>query len=486
MDTLWTVLIGSVIILGARILAHLLKFRGYFELIGVPKVKETTYRLHQVVFHDFDVTCMHKYGRVWGKYEGVAPHVFIVEPELLKDVLVKRFESFVERQYFPMEDKHRSLVDARSDAWKTMRKALTPTFTSGKLKNMFLNMHNVADEFIDAIQERLETNEVVDMKPLFQALSLDTIANCAFGVHTNSFKHPNNALFKRCQDLFSDMRVKNATESSLIFLGSYFPKIMEWIDLFGLENFEYLFDTTKDIALKRQEPRGDFVDKLKEMKSECDKGKGDLNEDQIFAQGVGFFQAGFETSSNTMTTLMYSFAKNPKVQELAYQEVTEVLKDTKGVVDYEAISKMTYLEAVIKENLRLNPPVIRIDRTCMKDTIIGGEKTPSLKLKKGTVVQIPIYAIHRNPDFFPDPDTFRPERFLEKDESVAEMTFQAFGGGPRVCIGMRFAMSEMKIALAKLISRFKITDSPQTKLTLLPGDPFFLAYPEMKVRLERR
>lgn len=106
-------------------------------------------------------------------------------------------------------------------------------------------MHNVADEFIDAIQERLETNEVVDMKPLFQALSLDTIANCAFGVHTNSFKHPNNALFKRCQDLFSDMRVKNATESSLIFLGSYFPKIMEWIDLFGLENFEYLFDTTK-------------------------------------------------------------------------------------------------------------------------------------------------------------------------------------------------------------------------------------------------
>lgn len=56
------------------------------------------------------------------------------------------------------------------------------------------------------------------------------------------------------------------------------------------------------------------MDKLKEMKSECDKGKGDLNEDQIFAQGVGFFQAGFETSSNTMTTLMYSFAKNPKVQ----------------------------------------------------------------------------------------------------------------------------------------------------------------------------
>eukprot|EP00094_Tigriopus_californicus_P005336 TCALIF_05145-PA protein Name:"Similar to CYP3A28 Cytochrome P450 3A28 (Bos taurus)" AED:0.61 eAED:0.61 QI:0/-1/0/1/-1/1/1/0/121 len=105
MDTLTAVLIGSAIILGARILAHILKFRGYFELIEVPRVRETTYGLHRVVFPTFDVACMHKYGRVWGKYEGVTPHVFIVEPELLKDVLVKRFESFVERQYFPMEDK---------------------------------------------------------------------------------------------------------------------------------------------------------------------------------------------------------------------------------------------------------------------------------------------------------------------------------------------------------------------------------------------
>eukprot|EP00094_Tigriopus_californicus_P012369 TCALIF_11957-PA protein Name:"Similar to Cyp6a2 Cytochrome P450 6a2 (Drosophila melanogaster)" AED:0.11 eAED:0.11 QI:0/0/0/1/1/1/3/0/300 len=299
---------------------------------------------------------------------------------------------------------------------------------------MFVNMHSVADEFMDAIRAHLKTSDVVDMKPLFQALSLDTIANCAFGVNTNSFQRPKNSLFQRCQDLFSDMRVKNATESALLLLGSYFPKVLEWIDLFGLENFEYLFNTTRDIALERQESRGDFVDKLREMKSECDKGKGDLNEDQIFAQGVGFFQAGFETSSNTMTTLMYSLAKNPKVQ----------------------------------------------------DTMIGGETSPRLKLKKGTVVQIPIYALHRNPDFFPDPNTFKPERFMEKDESMGDMTFLAFGGGPRVCIGMRFAMSEMKIALAKFISQFRVTDTSHTKLDLLPGDSFFLAYPEMKVRIESR
>nr|APH81392.1 cytochrome P450 CYP3027B1 [Tigriopus kingsejongensis] len=487
MEVLPAVFIGTVIILGARILAHLLKFRGYFEALDVPKVRMWTFNQHKMVFQYFDIECMLQFGRIWGKYEGITPHLFLAEPKLIKEVLVKKFDSFVDRQYFPMEEKHRSLVDARSESWRVMRRILTPTFTSGKLKTMFTPMQRVADEFIVAVEQRLKTGPVVDMKPLYQALSLDTIANCAFGVNTNSFTQPNNVLFRKCRDVFSDLRIKNVLESTILFLGSYFPKVLEWIDLFGLENFDYLWRTTRDIALTREGSRGDFIDKLIELKEDLDKGKCPLNEDQIFAQGIGFFQAGFETSSNTMTTMMYTFAKNPYVQNTVFEEIKEVLRDSKNGIDYDAIGKMTYLDATIKENLRMYPPVTRIDRLCLQDCRLDDATRQKLLIKKGTVVQIPIYAIHHNPDFFPEPYVFRPERFLSaEDISVADMTFQAFGSGPRTCIGMRFAMAEMKIALAKFILKFKVVDCPETKLDFLPGDPFFLAYSSLCVKLETR
>ena len=110
-------------------------------------------------------------------------------------------------------------------------------------------------------------------------------------------------------------------------------------------------------------------------------------------------------------------------------------------------------------------------------------------MKKGTLVNFPIYAMHHNPKYFPEPEKFKPERFLkneDEDNLAAQYAFMPFGGGPRQCIGMRFAMSEIKIAMAKLLANYKIVDTPQTKLDFLPGDSFILTYPEVKVKLVKR
>jgi cytochrome P450 len=99
--------------------------------------------------------------------------------------------------------------------------------------------------------------------------------------------------------------------------------------------------------------------------------------------------------------------------------------------------------------------------------------------------------MHHNPKYFPEPEKFKPERFL-KTETESENNFASqfsylpFGGGQRQCIGMRFAMSEIKIGIAKLLAEFKIVDTPKTEINLLPGDFFVFSYDDVHVKLEKR
>ncbi len=126
----------------------------------------------------------------------------------------------------------------------------------------------------------------------------------------------------------------------------------------------------------------------------------------------------------------------------------------------------------------------RTDRMCHKDCKIG-----DLNIKEGVRVVIPIHAIHYNPVLYPDPEKFDPDRFLGDDGSKAgssTLEYLPFGAGPRVCIGMRFAMTEMKIATAKLLSKFKLLDDPKTALEYDTGDVFLLSYPGINIKVERR
>lgn len=128
-----------------------------------------------------------------------------------------------------------------------------------------------------------------------------------------------------------------------------------------------------------------------------------------------------------------------------------------------------YLDAVIKESLRLYPPVIRIERrvTSEKGYTISGVHLP-----KDTLIEISTYAVHHDEKYFPDPFVFKPERFLlENKHLLTPYTYLPFGQGPRNCVGMRFAYQEIKLCLAKIIRRYRFTTTPDTpeKLSFKPG-----------------
>ena len=201
----------------------------------------------------------------------------------------------------------------------------------------------------------------------------------------------------------------------------------------------------------------------------------------IEAQGKIFFAAGFETTSNCLTTLCYNLALNPDIQEKLHNELLEALEKHEKI-DQNCINDLPHLEAAINENLRMHSPITVQERVCKKDVEVKG-----LNIKKGTIIQMSISAAHFNEEFFAEPEKFKPERFLKENaENIIPYTYRAFSGGPRVCLGQRFAMIEMKIGMAKLLEKFKIETCPDTKLVLKAGDQFILNFEEMYLKLTKR
>jgi len=183
-----------------------------------------------------------------------------------------------------------------------MSRALSPTFTLGKIKGMFSPMEGIADRMVAKLSYASSENDgQVNVKPIFQAVSLDSISNCAFGVETDSFNKPDNELFRMCLNSFSGLVVWNWLESLFFFAVTHLNWLGKYLETYDHKAFQRLWDITKvkrvyfkkqleleeilfvlqDIAENRVVERGDFVDRVKEIKE-----KGLLNEKQAYAQVI--------------------------------------------------------------------------------------------------------------------------------------------------------------------------------------------------------
>lgn len=184
-----------------------------------------------------------------------------------------------------------------------------------------------------------------------------------------------------------------------------------------------------------------------------------LNEEEIIAQSMVFLLAGYETTASTLTFCMYELAKHPNIQNKLYDEIKTII-DRGETLDFNNIMKLPYLDAVISETLRKHPPALLLSREAMEEYHIPEYK---YTLEKDEAITIPVYAIHHDPEYYPNPETFNPDRFMpENRHNIVPYTYLPFGGGPRNCIGMRFALSEAKLGLANLLKNFIIIATDKT------------------------
>nr|XP_048287753.1 cytochrome P450 3A13-like isoform X2 [Myodes glareolus] len=416
----------------------------------------------------FDVECRNKYGDMWGLYEGLQPVLVIAEPGLIKNVLVKEFYSiFTNRQTLgPGGLMKRGITRSENEEWKRLRTLLSPTFSSGKLKEMFPIIQHYGDSLVKHIGQKAEKGKPVNMKEIFGAYSMDVITSTTFGVEVDSLNNPQDPFVRNTKKLLNF-----GIFNPLLFSTALFPFLKGLYDKLNicilpndatsfLQNF--VNKAKKDRLEDNQKRQVDFLQlminsqNLKDMENHKA-----LSDTEIMAQSIIFIFAGYETTSTTLSFIMYLLATHPDVQKKLQREIDLALPK-KAPATYEALLEMKYLDMVVSETMRLYPVANRVSRINKTDAEINGMLIP-----KGTVVIIPVFALQRDPKYWPEPEEFRPERFSkENKDRINPYTYLPFGYGPRQCIGMRFALINMKLAIVKILQNYSLLPCEETEVPL--------------------
>ncbi|GBP56881.1 Cytochrome P450 6B7 [Eumeta japonica] len=411
--------------------------------------------------------------KYFGIYQGTKPALVLRDIKLIKQVMIKDFEQFQDRG-FKISDREadQNLFSVEGDTWRVLRHRLTPIFTTGKLKTMIPLVLKSVHRLLEYTDEIVEKNVDHEIRSLASKYTLDVIGSCAFGVDVDAFSQKEN-IYREVADKMFQVGFKTRLFQ---ILNALFPGIIKKLGLSLTEHELYVFFmnlVNKIIKEREGKPkvRKDFMDFMIELREEGrvirkgDAGVAELemNDIIITAQAMVFYAAGFETSSATMSFLLHEICQHQDIQKRIYEEVKDVIKKH-GELSYEAIAEMKYLEMVFDETLRKHSVAEMLMRECGSGYTFSDTK---LYLDKGLLVFIPVYAIHHDPKYYPDPEKFDPKRFSPENKSkIPSCAYLPFGDGPRNCIGMRFAKVQSMIGLAAFLNKFKVEASPKTKKTL--------------------
>ncbi|KAH8252934.1 hypothetical protein KR032_002755, partial [Drosophila birchii] len=406
-----------------------------------------------------------------GFYLFQKPAAFIMDLDLAKHILIKDFSNFSDKGiYYNEKDDPLSahLFNLDGPQWRLLRNKLSSTFTSGKMKFMFPTVVSVANEFISVMHEKVNQNPVLDIRDLVARFTVDVIGTCAFGINCNSLRDEKAEFLNIGKRALVE---KRHGPLLLGFMRSY-PNLSKRLGLVRTaapiqEFYKRIVYDTVAVREKENIKRNDFMDMLIEMKNQkqmtLENGevvKG-LTIDEVLAQAFVFFIAGFETSSSTMGYALYELAKNPDIQDKARAEIEEILEQHDEQFTYEFTKDLKYLDQVINETLRLYTIVPHLDRMATKRFVVPGH--PNFVIEAGQSVIIPSSAIHQDPNIYPEPYEFRPERFSpEESANLPSVARLPFGDGPRNCIGLRFGQMQARIGLALLIKNFKFSTCSKT------------------------
>ncbi|XP_017846578.1 probable cytochrome P450 6d5 [Drosophila busckii] len=410
-----------------------------------------------------------------GIYLTLRPALLVRDAQMAHDILVKDFAHFHDRGVY-VDEKHdamsASLFAMEGQKWKQLRSKLTASFTSGKLKAMFGTAEAVADKMMAHLNEKIPEggSAEVDMKALMASYAIDIVASTIFGLEVDSFSNPDN-IFRTISREVNAPTPKNILRGTTSFL---YPKVEKFFNrlgwpIDGIERMQKLVHETIDLRDEKHMVRRDLLQLLLQLRntgkistdesdwsaektSKIDSIES-LSKDNIAAQLFLFFVAGYETSASTAAFTLYEVMQNPSVLEKLLEDINETLAKHNGEINYDSIQDMKYLELCVMETTRKYPALPLLNRMCNRDYPLPNT---NLVLRKGTQVIISLLGIHRDADYFPNPLEYQPERFTEEFKNYTPAAFMPFGEGPRQCIAARMGKLNVKIAIVKMLTNYKL------------------------------
>ncbi|MCA1612819.1 MAG: cytochrome P450 [Acidobacteria bacterium] len=380
-------------------------------------------------------------------------HVFF-HPDQIKEVLLTkadRFEKIARARAVLSQWDGNGLVLSEGEFWRRQRRLMQPAFHHDRVARMAGDMVSITAELREEWAARCARGGGhcdVEVNDAMTALALNIASKTLFGADVSD----QTARLGAAVAFLSDEAVRELQEPLTL------PR---WVPLARVrrkwEAIELIDRTTRDIIAERRasgEDRGDLLSMLLAAVDEEGDGAG-MTDEQARDEAVTLFLAGHDTSAAALTWVFYQLARHADARGRVERELDDALGGAPPTMA--DLRRLPYLEMVVRETLRLNPPAVGLfPRQATEDVEIGG-----YRVRRGEQVQLMTYVTQRDPRWFPDPERFDPERFAPgRAEEIPQHAYFPFGAGPRVCIGRQFALVELQIVAATLLQHLSVRTLP--------------------------
>lgn len=441
--------------------------------------------------------------RLVGIYMVFKPVVLVRDPEIVKMIMTSHFESFSDRGVHPKKNKNAlaiSLFTMEIHDWRPLRAKLTPAFSAAKIRQMIPQIQDVASNFRELLLDQVKGNSLTEvrMKDLAGRFVIDAMAANIFGIKVNSMSdedHPFRGLGKRLQqkrntNFFEAIRV------SCVFL---WPRLAGILGISNVPDFasEFFINFVRETIEARErspQTRHDVMQQLLQLRNTgsldgdswtYEKAKlPSMSIEEVASNAFLFYIAGSESSTSAICFCLFELSREPEFLQQAREEIDEALKKQNGELNYECLTEMKFLDKCILETIRKYPALPMLTRRCTKEFVVP---ETNQVIMKDQMICIPLRAIQTDPEYFPNPLRFNPNRCDPDDPDYSSVQYHAFGEGPKSCIAYRLGNLIVKTGLVTVLSNFDLEVGPKDDLNIFSiGDLGMRPRDDFTIRLARR
>lgn len=378
------------------------------------------------------------YGGITSLRLGNQDVYFLNDPKFIEQVLVTENQNFTKSRVLQRAKVFLGdgLLTSEGQHHLRQRRLVQPAFHRERLKGYAADMAQIGDRF----RSRWENGVVMDVDQEMMRLTLAIVGKTLFSADVESDSHEVGEAMETLLGMFQLVMLPFSTllEKLPIPVMKRFHKARTALDniIYGL------------IAQRRAEgvDRGDLLSMLLDARDEEGDGSG-MTDQQVRDEAITLFLAGHETTANVLTWTWYLLSQHPEVEARLHQEVDQVLQGR--LPGFDDFPKLPYVEHVMAESMRLYPPAWAIGRQAREAFQLGGFAIPA----KSILLMSP-YVTHRSSEYWPNPTQFNPDRWAQPNERP-KFSYFPFGGGPRLCIGERFAWMEGVLLISAIAQKWK-------------------------------
>jgi len=392
-----------------------------------------------------------QYGtRVFYEQRGI-PFVIVMDPEGIEELLVEGAGS-LNKDRFTSELGRvlgRGLVTSEGDLWRRQRKLMAPSFQPKHIEKLA----DVMVECTETLLAGYQSGQARDVHADMMRLTLDIVVSTLFG----STPIRSEEVDEHLSAIMSDFHALMFTWRAMFPIWTPFPTRLRL-----KRSRDRLQHIVREIIRNKRNSEASSVDLLSRLIAAQDETGRGMSDAQLLDEALTVFLAGHETTALALTFALCCLARHPLALTRLEKEVDDVLGDEPASLA--SVERLEFCGAVVKEAMRLYPPVWAIGRSAIEPISIGGKE-----FAEGTQFMLPQWVVHRDPAWFAEPLHFLPERWLSQaGQNIPRFAYFPFGGGPRICIGNHFALLEATLALASIVRRVRLSLPATFEFDLVP------------------